>query len=230
MRTETLMEVYKKIREEENANGGLGLITNPQAKKEGILLVGLNPSGEGDGIYNYLECKRDDFWGPKFEMMGDYNEKCGYIDLLPVRSGRQSKVQIDNDLSNRYHGRLLAHTRDYIEELQPRLIIFANSANYYWGFDKSHPWMGYKFQEIETPLKGERKRWKLFQITGIEPTGVNRFVNETNLVGTFFLQYRQHKDMYGKPVSEERQLRFNDIQTITKFIDDNWEKNLIKHH
>lgn len=224
MTAEALMEIYKKIRVEENVNGGLGLITNPQAQVGGLLLVGLNPSGEGDGIYNYIDCKSD-FWNPKHEMMGEYDNKCGYIDLLPVRNGRQIQVHLDNDLRNRYHGRLLAHTRDYIEELRPRLIIFANSANYYWGLGKG--WMGYTFNKVKTPLDGERKRWKLFQITGIEPTGVNRFVHDTNLVGTFFLQYRQHKDMFGKPVPEERELRFADIQTIAKFIDSNWEKELI---
>lgn len=221
---EALMGIYKKIREEENVNGGLGLITNPQAQVGGILLVGLNPSGEGDVIYNYIDSKSD-FWNPKHSMMGDYDKKCGYIDLLPVRNGRQTKVYNDNDTKNRYHGRLLAHTRDYIEELRPRLIIFANSANYYWGFGKG--WMGYTFNKVNTPLDGERKRWKLFQITGIEPTGVNRFVHDTNLVGTFFLQYRQHNDMFGKPVQEERKLRFADIQTIAKSIDSDWEKELI---
>lgn len=223
MTAEALMEIYKNIREEENVNGGFGIITNPQAQVGGILLVGLNPSGEGDNIYNYNSCESD-FWDPKHEMMGDFDKKCGYIDLLPVRNGRQAQVHIDNDLKNRYHGRLLAHTRDYIEELRPRLIIFANSANYYWGFGKG--WMGYTFNKVKTPLDGVKKRWKLFQITGIEPTGVNRFVYDTNLVGTFFLQYRQHKDMFGKPVPEERKLRFADIQTIAKFIDSDWEKDL----
>lgn len=224
MTAESLMEIYKRIREEENVNGGLGLITNPQAQDRGILLVGLNPSGEGDAPpYNYIKCKSD-FWNPKHEMMGLFDEKCGYIDLLPVRNGRQAQVHLDNDTKNRYHGRLLAHTRDYIEELRPRLIIFANSTNYYWGFRKG--WMGYIFNRVNSPLDGERKRWKLFQITGIESTGVNRFVHETNLVGTFFLQYRQHKDMFGRPVPEERKLRFADIQTIAKFIDGGFEKTL----
>ena len=147
--------------------------------------------------------------------------------LLPVRNGNQSKVHLDNDIKNRYHGRLLAHTRDYIEELRPRLIIFANAtARYYWGFDEENPWMGYTFKKIESPLDGERKKWKLYQITGIEPTGVNRKVSETNLKGTYFLQYRQHKARFGKKVSEERELRFEDIQTIAKFIDEGWEKTL----
>ena len=41
-----LMGHYKKVREEEGMNGGLGLITNPQAQVGGILLAGLNPSGK----------------------------------------------------------------------------------------------------------------------------------------------------------------------------------------
>ena len=103
MTAEELMDQYKKVREEEGTNGGLGLITNPQAQVGGMLLVGLNPSGEGDEIHNYISCKSD-FWDPKHEMMGLFDKKCGYIDLLPVRNGRQAQVHIDNDLKNRYHG------------------------------------------------------------------------------------------------------------------------------
>jgi hypothetical protein len=225
MTAEELMGQYKKVREGEGVNGGLGLITNPQALERGILLVGMNPSGQGDGVHIYCECKKDDFWGPKFDMMGDYNDKCGYIDLLPIRNGRQEVVHSDKEIN--YFGKLLAHTRDYIEELRPRLIIFANSkAHYYWGFKKETPWMGYTFQKVNSPLEGERKYWKLYQITGIVPTGVNRYANSTNLIGTYFLQYRQHKDRNGIPVSEERKLRFVDIQTIAKFIDVDWEKKL----
>ena len=225
MTAEELMGLYKKVREEENVNGELGLITNPDALVGGILLVGMNPSGEGDGIYNYC-CCNSDFWNPKHSMMGEYDSKCGYIDLLPVRNGRQDQVRVDNDLKNRYHGRLLAHTRDYIEELRPRLIIFANTDNCYWGFDQDHPWMGYQFQKVETPLDGEKKYWKFYQITGIRPTGVNRFVNRTRLMGTYLLQYRQHKDRVGRLVSKERELLFSDIRTIAQFIDSDWEKKL----
>lgn len=229
MTAEELMERYKKVREEEKISGGLGIITNPNAKIGGILLVGMNPSGKRDGIYDYNQCISD-FWCPKHYMMGGgengYDKKCGYIDLLPVRNGDQAMVHLDNDTKNVYHGKLLAHTRDYIEELRPRLIIFANlTANYYWGFSKKYPWMGYTFQKINSPLEGERKCWKLFQIKGIEPSGVNRHVSKTNLIGTYFLQYRQHK-AHGKTVSEERLLRFVDIQTIARFIDSNWEKQL----
>lgn len=225
MTAEELMEKYKKVREEERISGGLGLITNPKAKTDKILLVGMNPSGQGDGVHNYCECEKDDFWGPKFEMMGDYNDKCGYIDLLPIRNGRQEVVYSDNEIN--YYGKLLSFTRDYIEDLCPRLIILANSkAKYYWGFKKKTPWMGYTFKKVNSPLEGERRYWKLYLITGIVPTGVNRYAYSTNLIGTYFLQYRQHKDRNGKPVSEERKLRFVDIQTIAKFIDVGWEKTL----
>jgi len=225
MTAEELMEQYKKVREEEGISGGLGLITNPRALERGILLVGMNPSGQGDGVHIYCECKKDDFWGPKFDMMGDYNNKCGYIDLLPIRNGRQEVVHSDNEIN--YFGKLLAHTRDYIEELRPRLIILANSkARYYWGFKKKTPWMSYTFKKVNSPLEGERRYWKLYQITGIVPTGVNRYANNTNLIGTYFLQYRQYKDMFGIPVPREKELRYVDIQTIAKFIDVDWEKKL----
>ena len=229
MTAEELMDQYKMVREEEFGLG-LGLIINPDAQVGGILLVGMNPSGKGDDIYSFNECEGA-FWNPKHDMLGGrgrgYDTKCGYIDLLPVRNGNQSKVHLDNDIKNRYHGRLLAHTRDYIEELRPRLIIFANAtARYYWGFDEENPWMGYTFEEIESPLDGERKKWKLYQIKGIKRTDVNRNASETNLKGSYFLQYRQHKDQYGKPVPKEQELRFEDIQAIAKFIDEEWEKTL----
>ena len=232
MTAKELMSCYEEVREKEKINGELCLITNPKAKTGdnsktgGILLVGMNPSGKGQGdvIKDYKDCN-DGFWISKHSMMGIYDEKCGYIDLLPFRNGTQT-IARDND-EIRYRGELLCNTRDYIEELCPRLIIFANkTANYYWGFNKKKPWMGYTFQEIESPLDGERKYWKLFQITGIEPTDVNRNVNETNLKGTYFLQYRQHNNRNRKTVSEERVLRFEDIRTIAKFIDEKWEKTL----
>lgn len=193
MTAEELMNRYKKVREEEKIEGELGLITNPNAKTRdnsrtgGILLVGMNPSGKGDGVIsNYIDCKTS-FWIPKHTMMGKYDEKCGYVDLLPFRNGTQT-IACDND-EIRYRGKLLCNTRDYIEELCPRLIIFANkTASYYWGFNKKKLWMGYTFEEIESPLDGERKKWKLYQITGIKRTDVNRNVNETNLKGTYFLQ------------------------------------------
>ncbi len=227
MDAKTLMDYYKNVVQvEENINADLGLITNPEAKKGGILLVGMNPSGVGQQVYDYRECHRD-FWDPKHKMMGDYDKRCGYIDLLPVRNGSQVNVHLDNDVKNRYHGKLLAFTRDFIEDLCPRLIIFANlTAKYYWGFDKDYPWMGYSFEEIESPLDGERRRWSLYRITGINPTGVNRNVTTTNLKGTYFLQYRQHKDRCGRVVPESQELRFEDIQTIARRIDPEWEKTL----
>ena len=228
MDAKTLMDYYKNVVQvEENINADLGLITNPNAKKGGILLVGMNPSGSGQQEYDYREC-HSDFWDPKHKMMGKYDQQCGYIDLLPVRNGRQVNVHLDNDVKNRYHGKLLAFTRDFIEDLCPRLIIFANTSTYYWGLHKKDRWMGYSFEKITSPLDGERKRWPLYRINGIEPTGVNRNVTTTNLKGTYFLQYRQHKDMFGNVVPESRELRFEDIQTIARFIDPKceWEKTL----
>lgn len=226
MDAKTLMDCYKNVvQKEENIDADLGLITNPNAQKDGILLVGMNPSGSGQETYDYRLC-RSDFWDPKHAMMGVYDEKCGYIDLLPVRNGRQVNVHLDNDVKNRYHGKLLAFTRDFIEDLCPRLIIFANTSTYYWGLNMKDRWMGYSFEKLESPLKDERKRWPLYRIKGIDPTGVNRNTTKTNLVGTYFLQYRQHKDMRGNVVPKERELRFEDIQTIAKFIDPEWEKTL----
>jgi len=232
MDAETLMYYYKNVvQKEENNNDELGLITNPNAQKGGILLVGMNPSGTGQEIYKYLDC-HDGFWESKHTMMGAYNHKCGFIDLLPVRGGDQNLIieQIKTDENyRRYCGKLLAFTRDYVELLQPRLIIIANrGAWFFWGVVNKWKWMGYTFNnEFASPWEGNRVcgYWSLSQICGIEPTGVNRNSTTTNLVGTYILMYRQH-ECKGGTVPPERELRFEHIQTIARFIDPEWEKTL----
>ena len=61
MTAEELMSRYEKVREEEKINGELCLITNPKAKTGdnskagGILLVGMNPSGKGQGLLKTIK-------------------------------------------------------------------------------------------------------------------------------------------------------------------------------
>ena len=56
MTAKELMSCYEEVREKEKIKGELCLITNPKAKTGdnsktgGILLVGMNPSGKGQGI------------------------------------------------------------------------------------------------------------------------------------------------------------------------------------
>lgn len=212
-----------------DSNAEYGVITNDQAMRGGILLVGMNPSGSGNGIYDFTipgnpndRCEKD-FWIPKRKMLGKYLNKCGYIDLLPIREGSQKIATDQKHIDER--GKLLSTTRNYIEWLNPKLIIFANSAQYYWGFNKKKEWMGYQFINIASPLPPPKNHWKLYEITGIHANELNMQAISTSLQGSYFLQYRQHKAR-GKVVGPELELTFEDIQTIAKAIDSEWEKNL----
>lgn len=224
---EELFAKYISVRNEEKRTERFGLIINSDAIEGGILLVGMNPSGDGDAMYEYRECKSD-FWNPKHAMLGKYDSRCAYIDLLPVRSGLQRGINTEqaND-TLRFYGKLLSHTRDYIEGLHPRLIIFANGAKGYWGLDKKSEWMNYRFEQLESPLVGKKKKWKLYRIVGILPSDVNRKAESTTLEGSLFLQYRQHKDARGKIVPKDEVITEQDINLIVEYIDPAWAKTLI---
>ena len=250
-----LLRKYKEVLKE-NYNGidyHIAVITNNNAKKDGILLVGLNPAGtpygeprKGEDIRESIEYKEcgGQFWDPKHEMLGldKYDQKCGYIDLFPIRNGNQDEVKeyLDarNNQMNKTMGQLLRITQQYIEYLHPRLIIFANSLNGLWGLRKkkekglnnyTNVWMGYEFEEIqseEKPLKGDKACWHYYRITGIFPSGVNDNAKETKLNGTYFLRYRQHKTKYGS-VPANKKITPLDIQTIVEWIDPEWAKTLL---
>lgn len=191
------------------------------------MTVGMNPSGKKDEVrsYPFVELK-DGFWAPIDKMLGKYKAKSSYIDLLPVRGGRQDQVYIDSIQKNEYFGKLISHTRDYIEEVSPKLIIFANTSKFYWGFGRSHGWMGYKFKRVGSPLCESKQCWKLYRIEGIVPNDVNRHSSATNLEGHLLLLYRQHSDARGNIVPQEKELTENDIECLAKYIDADWEATL----
>ena len=205
----------------------------------------MNPSGD-DGLeyYDYLNCKEKEgakkgFWNPKHRMMGVYDKKCAYIDLFPIRNSDQKEFEKNNDTSNNMMGQLLGVTQDYIEALRPKLIIFANATTeYYWGIKRKKDytknfedgfWMDYQFDKnVESPLNGKEDKgfWPYSKIIGINPSGVNKYRNSTNLVGTYFLKYRQHDAKCGV-VKETRELTQEDIKTIVESIDPEWAKSLL---
>lgn len=221
-----LFNDYHEVKQSAN----YGVITNDYAKENGILLVGMNPSKDGNDVYSFREIAKTvdinnekDFWAPKIKMMGDYTSNCGYIDLFPIRDGRlriaREQAEID------YRGKLLSITQRYIESLKPRLIIFANTETYYWGF--GHGWMGYEFIKQISPLSSPKDYWKLYKITGITPTELNGRASCTALKDSFFLQYRQHRDAFGKAVSQDKQLLFEDIRKIVQTIDPELDKQML---
>ena len=248
-----LLEHYREVLNHNNVNYKLCVITNGKAKEGGILLVGMNPSGDGGKeLFDYLdeECKYGDFWEPKHKMMGrddsknNFDNKCGFIDLFPIRNGDQKDFEKNNYSNNQMMGQLLGVTQDYIESLRPKLIISANKrSSYYWGFKKQKKegpckpfedeydniWMGYEFERVKpSPLAGiqDKGYWDFYKITNIIPSGVNKWRQTTNLEGSFYLQYRQHK-AYGNVVRADRELTPNDIKTIVEWIDPKWVKDLL---
>lgn len=252
-----LLEHYKEIiknheayLKEQNEDFKVAVITNEQVKEGGIFMFGINPSGsKGPEEFDYHKCwdlkEKDKFWDPKHVMMGSnpikkeygidgYDKKCGYLDLFPIRQSSQKRFTANNDKYNELMGQLLSETQDYIEELHPKLIISANQDSfYYWGFEYNKQgkgfWMGYNRIKVESPLIGKQDKgyWKLWKITGIEPSGVNKGRNTTRLLGSYFLQYRQHKDLYQREVPENRRLTQEDIKTIVEWIDPEWAKTLL---
>jgi len=230
---ETNRQLYDKYKEslkgEIETPINLGVYSNTHAISGGIMMVGMNPSGtnddpNGNDFFEFIHKDNGTFWKPKREMLGEYVDKCAYIDLLPYKNGNQTVAIDKNDI--RIRGILLSVTREYIEEIRPRLIIFCNSSNYYWGFNKKHLWMGYNFKKIESPLSGAKAKWGLFKITGITPTDVNKNAKTTNLENALFLQYRQHRTKFGNTVPPEQMIEFEDLKEIAKMIDIDWEKKL----
>lgn len=235
-----LCVAYRKAIEKFKEQYGLCIITNPNAKNGGILLVGMNPSGnEVDDIpfvdYNLCRKKaeggfgdRSSFWGPKHEMMGKYDKYVNYIDLLPIRSTIQNDV---DKMDNKYRARLLEITQQHIEEIRPKLIILANSsALYYWGSNPDAVWMGYKLGEPFKRLKG---KWALYKISGLRKDEKELINQEyfskhnykTNLEGSYLLSYCQVSKRHNYPKPEEI-ITESDIETLLKEIDPIKERDL----
>ena len=249
-----LLEEYDKVLRDNNESFNIAVITNSKARVGGILLVGMNPSkDDGAPEYDYLEdCWGGNFWNPKHKMMGSnpdmvnvkdriggYDMHCGYIDLFPLRGSKLDKIICYNTDKNRMMGQLLSVTQDYIEALRPKLIIFANRKDcYYWGdfYKKAESvrvaqqdsWMGYQLYRQTSPLEGnqEKGRWEYYKIEGIAPSGVNRYKNETNLKGSYFLHYRQHSAKCGV-VPPSQELTSSDIECILNSISPDLAKSLL---
>lgn len=237
-----LCAAYRKAIEKFNEPYSLCIITNPNAKKDGILLVGMNPSGNNpndEASVDYNNCRKKEkgkeysgdpssFWGPKHEMMGKYDKYVNYIDLLPIRSTIQNDV---DKMDNKYRARLLEITQQHIEEIRPKLIILANSsALYYWGSNPDAVWMGYKLGE---PIKLLKGKWALYKIIGLRKEEKELINQEyfaqlnyrTNLEGSYLLSYCQVSKRHKYPKPEEI-IKESDIESLLKEIDPIKERDL----
>lgn len=236
---ESLLKEYNEATTGLKGRFGYCVITNPEAKVGGVLLVGINPSGHGsdDIIVDYRMCKsranggwgdRGGFWGPKHQMMGKYDRYVAYVDLLPIRMTPQNKV---DKLDPSFRARLLEVTQKHIEEMKPKLIILVNQgALYYWGSNEDATWMGY---DLGDPVKQIKGRWNLYQIRGLKTDKKDRINqdyfaangNFTQLEGAYLLHYCQVKMLYNYP-RPEFLLDSTDIEDLLKEIDPVWETTL----
>lgn len=239
MPPESLLKEYNDVTIGAKGRFGYCVITNPDAKIGGVMLAGINPSGQGsdDIIVDYRMCRSraesgwgdpHSFWGPKHQMMGKYDRYVAYVDLLPIRMTPQNKV---DELDPSFRARLLEVTQKHIEEMKPKLIILLNqSALYYWGSNEDATWMGYDLGSPVGQLKG---RWDLYQIRGLKTDKEDRInqdyfaanENATQLEGSYFLHYCQvnRRRNYPRP---EYLLDSTDIELLLKEIDPEWERTL----
>lgn len=234
-----LLKEYNEAVGPKKGSYGFCVINNPIAIQRGIMLVGMNPSGNttDDCFVDYLKCRRRSeggygdracFWGPKHEMMGKYDKYTDYIDLLPIKLTDQKIVDFIDPF---IRGRLLEVTQRYIEEMKPKLIILVNkSALYYWGCNDDATWMGY---QLGNPVKKLKGRWDLYNIQGLKTQMQDRINqdfflkhgNKTNLEGSYLLQYCQVSKRRNYP-DQETVLQTSDIESLLKEIDPEWEKTL----
>lgn len=215
-----LLQEYKEAIKGKSCDLNFCIISNPNAKHNGVMLVGMNPSGKtGEEYYDYLSCKGG-FWDPKHNMMGKYDKYVSYMDLLPIRKTDQAYV---DSIDPKLRARLLEVTQKHIEKLSPKLIIVVNrNSLYYWGSNEDATWMGYQLGE---PIKQLKGRWNLYKIQGLKTDKTDRInseINNTNL--TYLLHYRQ-VTTYRHP-KPEFTITEADIEALLKEIDPEWEKTL----
>ena len=146
----------------------LFLPLNPTNAKNGILIVGANPSytGKDDGNdENFMKTtdelyhSEDNHWKEIANLAClTSNYQAAYLDLFPIKQTDLRNFETIFRTHNKIRARLLQVTHKRILSIQPKVIInlFAMTS-YYWGFkadaseycNDKNPWMGYKFKKLE---------------------------------------------------------------------------------
>lgn len=144
---------------------GLVVCNNDKVKSPRLVLSGINPSYNP----NHPEVMPFDFvtangyyWRIKHKQFGGSDsllvrDHIAYLDLFPIRERYQSVFEREFLSYNEFRFKMVSHTADAIEQLQPKLIVHANKSSlYYWGLnpntfetDKVNPWLGYQFSPID---------------------------------------------------------------------------------
>lgn len=152
---------------------GRGLWMCGNNPKNGIIISGINPSfdkkipREYNDTIPFALCSGR-YWNPLKKFVGEFLKtgNVGYIDLFPLRVSKQDH-EFEKYVPTDLKAAILRVTQNEIEQLAPKLIIYANSTSrYYWGTDTEHPWMGYQLTQMPLPSSLQGKG-VLYHIDGM---------------------------------------------------------------
>ena len=184
----------------------------------GILLTGINPSGDGGANVFYtfegaIRGTKDNppsrYWEhKKKQIVGDNDwliDNTAYLDLFPYFESSEKRFRETLCSHIDFQVKVLEITQTIIEEyIRPRLIIAANAeAAYYWGFRPDSTWLGYDFIKVDNVPKCLRNT--KIQLYRINPDNGFRNVSDrvgqdmyhtSNIRGAYFIPYAMYNDWH----------------------------------
>ena len=191
-------------------NRGICCATNNPVN--GILFTGINPyydeaSKGADISFKLLDVGGKSRWRVIKDMLGALLPQTAYLDLFPLKETVSESLDklmpIDLKVS------LLQIAHKEIERIKPKLIIVGNrTSRTYWGATQKFSWMGYKFEQIESPLT---KDVSVYRIVGLREDE-NKISLNTNLQGTVVV-FSSLSPYYPK----EKALSTKDIECLYEF-------------
>ena len=184
----------------------------------GILLTGINPSGNGGAnvFYTVRDTFRDakdippsKYWEhKKNQIVGKFDkliDNTAYLDLFPYFESSQDTFEETIRTHIDFQVKVLEITQTIIEEyIRPMLVIAANAkAAYYWGLKKDVTWLGYDLIKVNNVP--ECLRNTKIQLYRINPT--NGFRNDSdrvgqdkyhisNIKGAYFISYAMYDNRH----------------------------------
>ena len=187
----------------------------------GVLLTGINPSGNGGAnvFYTFRGAKDDPpsrYWEhKKKQIVGKIEElidKTAYLDLFPYFESSQDTFEETIRPHIDFQVKVLEITQTIIEEyIRPRLIIAANAkAAYYWGFRPDSTWLGYDYIKVDNVP--ECLRNTKIQLYRINPDNGFRNVSDrvgqdryhiSNIKGAYFIPYAMYDDRHNSSCPEK---------------------------
>jgi len=177
-----------------------------------ILFTGINPyydeTRKGDDIFfKLMNADGKSRWRTIKGMLGNLLPKTAYLDLFPLKETVQQSL--DRLMPIDLKVDLLRITQGEIERINPKLIIVGSrTSRTYWGAIEKHSWMGYKFEQIESPLK---KDVPVYRIAGLRDDE-DKISSGTDLAGTVVV-FSSVSPYYPK----EKILSSEDVECLYEF-------------